>query len=213
MLKSNNGVLTHRGVKTDGTQQTAGRQSVLRRLLPRCASARSRRQKQSTRARDAHARIPSPLRSSIVYLMVLISKLALLFSGQGPILIEKIFFLRERRKDKTTHSSINVHWDGAQRLHCFCRAWEAVRKAGAALAWWACIRESASVCLCASVCVCACVLLREGERDNVSAAGCFVVARRPGGQQMSSCSPGLRASSPIDSFSRNAEQPASSPSA
>ena len=31
----------------------------------------------------------------------------------------------------------------------------------------------------------------ERERERVFAAGCFVVAQRPGGQQMSSCSAGL----------------------
>lgn len=52
-----------------------------------------------------------------------------------------------------------------------------------------------SVHLCAFVHVYVCVRERERycekERESVLAAGCFVVAQWPGGQQMSSCSLGL----------------------
>lgn len=61
---------------------------------------------------------------SCLCLIVLISKLALLCPGQEPILIWKDFFcIIKKRKDKPAHSSINVHWEGAQKPHCLHGGW------------------------------------------------------------------------------------------
>lgn len=78
-------------------------------------------------------------------LIVLISKLALLFPGQEPILIEKIFlFHKKKRKDKPAHSSINVHWEGAQKPIVCTEVGEAVWKAGGAASRWLWERERVS---------------------------------------------------------------------
>lgn len=106
-------------------------------------------------------------------LIVLISKLALLYPGQEPILIEKIiiYFFHKKRKDRPAHSSINVHWEEAQKPIVCTEVGEAAWQAGGAATQWE------------HICI--------WERERKSAAGCFV-ARQPGTQQMSSCSPGLQ---------------------
>lgn len=80
-------------------------------------------------------------------LIVLISKLALLYLGQEPILIEKIFFLNfiKKRKDRPAHSSINVHWEGAQKPIVCTEVGEAAWKAGGAVRAHLYMREGEKV--------------------------------------------------------------------
>lgn len=69
-----------------------------------------------------------------------------------------------------------MHWQTAQKPYCLHPAWR-----GSVKSWQ-------SVCV-ASLHQCGFVHVWEkGERESVLAAGCFVVAQRPIGQQMSSCS-------------------------
>lgn len=107
--------------------------------------------------------------------MVLISKLALLYPRQEPVLIEQIF-VSKKEKTKTPIPPLTC----IERKHkspiVYIGLEEAVWKAARVFAWWACISVHLYMCE------------RESEGDQVLAAGCFVVAQWPGGQQMSSCS-------------------------